>query len=97
VKTTLFIFATLYPKKESFEKATAIIKSIIDKTRKESGCMEFNLYEDLEDKKLYLYEQWRDELSLKNHFTYDYTLEVIENLKSYLEKQTDVIKMEKIK
>jgi quinol monooxygenase YgiN len=97
VKTTLFIFATLHPKKENFEKAKEIVKSIIENTRKEIGCIEFNLYEDLEDKKLYLYEQWRDEASITNHFTYDYTLKAIENLKSHQEKETDVIKMKKIK
>ncbi|WP_428025138.1 putative quinol monooxygenase [Arcobacter sp.] len=97
MKTTLFIFATLHPKKESFDKAKEILKLIIDDTRKESGCIEFNLYEDLESNKLYLYEQWSDELSLNNHFTYHYTLKALEDIKNHLEKQTDVIKMEKIK
>lgn len=97
MKTTVFIFATLHPKKDSFEKVSEIIKSIIDNTRKEIGCIEFNLYEDFEKKKLYLYEQWRDELSITKHFTYDYTLKAIANLKDYQEKDTDVIKMKKIK
>ena len=97
MKTTLFVFATLYPKEQSIEKAKEILLSIVDDTRKEQGCIEFSVYQDLDDKKLYLYEEWENEEALNSHHKYDYTIKAIEEIKEHLEKETTVIKMEKIK
>lgn len=93
----LFIYATIYPKEESFSRAKEILESIIDDTRKEDGCIEFILHQDMELKRFYLYEQWIDEDALSRHFTYKYMTDVIDEFVSLLEKETDIIKMVNVK
>ena len=96
-KKSLYIFATIYPKEESFSMTKELLEGIIDNTRNEDGCIEFILHQDLEIKRLYLYEQWRDEEALSKHFTYKYTIDMIDEFASLLEKETDIIKMVNIK
>lgn len=96
-QTTIFIFATIYPKKDSFNKTKEILKSIIENTRKEKGCLEFTLHKDIKNNRIYLYEEWKNESCIDKHFTYEYTINAAKKIENHLEKQTEVIKMEKIK
>lgn len=97
MKNTIFVFATIYPKAENFARAQEILEGIIDDTRKEEGCIEFTLHKDDESKRLYLYEEWTDELAIEKHFTYEYMTSVIDEFLSLLDMQTHMVKMVNIK
>ena len=84
------IFATITPKKEYFEDAKAAILSILEATRNESGCFQFDIHANQESSVLYLYEQWADKAALDNHYKQSYTKRVFESYEQWLSTPVDV-------
>ncbi|MGQ8365840.1 putative quinol monooxygenase [Glaciecola sp. 1036] len=91
----MFVFATITPKKQFFENAKQAILGILDQTRDEPGCIQFELHENSEEGKLFLYEQWQDENALTLHYQQPYTAHVFEQYEQWLQIPVDVVKMDK--
>ncbi|GEA11520.1 putative quinol monooxygenase [Alteromonas sp. KUL49] len=84
------IFATITPKKEHFRDARAAILSILEPTRSETGCNQFDVHTDEEFSVLYLYEQWIDQAALKSHYEKGYTKRVFASYEHWLAKPVDI-------
>ena len=91
----LFVFARTSPKHEHFEDAKQAILNILQKTREEPGCRQFELHENHSEKTLFLYEEWENEASLEEHYQKPYTSEVFEYYKEWLAAPVDIVKMSK--
>ncbi|WP_291637782.1 putative quinol monooxygenase [Clostridium sp.] len=51
------------------EKAIELYEELVGKTRKEKGCISYNLFQDNTDKTiLTMIEEWENKESLDNHF-----------------------------
>lgn len=96
-QNTLFVFATIYPKKECYTQVEKSLLGIVDNTKKEKGCIEFRVHQNLKQSKLFLYEEWSDENALLSHHKELYTLDVLKKFESWLDKPTDIVKMKKLK
>jgi quinol monooxygenase YgiN len=92
--SNLFVFAKISPKPEYFVDARAAIQSIVEQTRVEDGCIQFELLEA--DSCLYLYEEWKTESDLELHYKQSYTKAVFEEYQQFLEKPLEVVKMTKV-
>jgi quinol monooxygenase YgiN len=92
---SLFVFAKIYPKSEFFGNAKAAILNIVEQTRLEAGCLQFELHEDHEQNYLFLYEEWESEIALESHYQQTYTSEVFESYKEWLASPVEVVKMKK--
>jgi len=92
---SLFVFAKISPKHEHFEDAKQAILNILQQTREEPGCYQFELHENQAEKSLFLYEEWANKSSLEEHYHKPYTSEVFENYEKWLDTPVDVIKMSK--
>ncbi len=65
-------------KAEEFKNLT---KELIEETRKENGCIEYNLYEDMENVNLLTFvEKWEDMACLKAHFEAPHFKKIIPQL-----------------
>ena len=84
------IFATITPKSEYFDDAKEAIRSILDNTRQESGCIQFDIHTNESASELFLYEQWDDESALQNHYEQSYTKRVFKSYETWLAKPVDV-------
>jgi len=91
INKNLFLFAKVLPKAENFQKAKEALLNIIEKTRKEEGCLQFHLHDD--EQYLYLYEEWINEQALILHYEQAYTKEVFTKYESCLAKEVEVNKM----
>lgn len=94
-KDSLFVFAHITPKEEHFEDAKQAILGILDATREESGCLQFELHEDPVEKHLFLYEEWTDASALEEHYQKPYTSAVFESYQGWLAAPVDIVKMRK--
>jgi len=94
-ENSLFVFARISPKEEHFEDAKNAILNILQQTREEPGCRQFELHENNIEKSLFLYEEWESELALEEHYQKPYTSEVFEKYKEWLASPVDVVKMAK--
>jgi quinol monooxygenase YgiN len=58
----------------------------VESSRKEPGCVTFNLYQSKKNPQIYwLYEIWKDQAALDFHFAQDYTKDTFVFLKESLE------------
>jgi len=65
------VFATITPKEEYFESAKTAILSILEDTRNETGCIQFDVHTNTDETELFLYEQWVNESALQLHYLQD--------------------------
>lgn len=96
-KNSIFVFARISPKDENFEEARNAILNILQKTREEPGCRQFELHENENDDKkcLFLYEEWESDSALEEHYLKPYTSQVFENYKQWLAEPVEIVKMRK--
>lgn len=94
-KSSLFVFARISPKDENFEEAKNAILNILQRTREEPGCRQFELHQDDEGRSLFLYEEWESESALEEHYLKPYTTQVFENYKQWLAAPVEIVKMRK--
>jgi len=68
-----------------------LCKSLIEATLKEEGCIEYGLYQELENSGiLTILEEWKDEGSLDEHLNSDHFNEIFPLLSGCLEKETKI-------
>lgn len=84
------IFATITPKPKYFESAEKAILGILESTRKEEGCFQFDVHTNQSRTELFLYEQWHDESALALHHQQHYTKEVFSAYEEWLAKPVDI-------
>ncbi len=94
-QNSLFVFARISPKVEHFEDAKNAILNILQQTREEPGCHQFELHENNSEKSLFLYEEWASESALDEHHQKPYALDVFESYKKWLSSPVEVVKMTK--
>ena len=92
----LYVFARIRPKPEYLQDAKSAVLEILEPTREESGCRQFNLHEGQGDGCLYLYEAWRSEDDLARHYEQPYTKAVFERYQTWLAEPVDVVRMSRL-
>lgn len=94
--STLHLFAPIEPKAEHFEAVRNAILDIIPATLKEPGCHVFVLHEGRGDGRLYLYEEFKDEASLKAHNAMPYTRAIFARYDEWLVELPRPIRMTRL-
>ncbi len=93
---SLFIFAQIKPKPEHYNDAKTAISGILAQTREEPGCLQFQLNEGLENDCLYLYEEWRNQAALDDHYAQSYIGSVFELYESWLAQPVSITRLSKV-
>lgn len=91
-----FVFAKITPKSEYFKSTKSELAGILEATRKEKGCIQFELHESECGCYLYLYEEWLNKKSLENHHTQTHTMAAAKKIESWLSQPTEVLFMKKL-
>lgn len=69
----LTVVAKIIAKKDSVETVKSELLKLVPLTRKEAGCIEYNLHQDNEDPAVFVfYETWDTPASLENHMNSDH-------------------------
>ncbi len=62
------VIARIKAKEDKIEEVKQGLKSILDPTRKEAGCLHYDLHQSSEDTTLfYTYEKWQDVQAHRQH------------------------------
>jgi len=91
-----FVFARITPKPRYFKSTKAELAGILEATRKEKGCIQFELHESERGATLYLYEEWQNKKSLENHHKQPYTVTAAKKIENWLAQPTEVLLMKKL-
>jgi len=66
-------------------------KELIKLTRGEKGCIEYNLYDNLDDEKCLLFvEKWENKDYLESHLKQNHFIKFSSSVKDYLAKNLEV-------
>jgi len=69
----LTVVAKVTARKDTVENVKSELLKLIAPTRKEDGCIEYNLHQDNEDPAVFVfYETWESLASLENHMNTDH-------------------------
>lgn len=92
----LTVVAKVVAKRECLESVKNELLKLITPTRKENGCIEYNLHQDNEEPAVFIfYETWENLASLESHMNTDHFKNYVNAVGSMLEEKV-VHKMTRI-
>ncbi len=92
----LIVIAKIEALEHEIENVKAEFLNLVESTRKEAGCILYDLHQDLEDPALFIfYEIWEDKNALQTHMTNDEVVKCYARV-SKIVKNVNVYEMEKI-
>jgi quinol monooxygenase YgiN len=83
--TQVTVIATIKAKPGLEQQVRESVMALVGPTRKEPGCINYDLHQSLDDKTLFmLYENWTSKKDLDEHLNMPY-------LRDFLAKATDIL------
>lgn len=83
----IYLSTIIHIKENYMMDAIEILKKPVIETRKEKGCIQYNLFEDNRNKGIFfLHETWETNEDLNNHLVSDHMMNFREAISSLLEK-----------
>jgi quinol monooxygenase YgiN len=78
-------------KKGKLEEFKALAESLINESRKEVGCIAYNLYEDINNSYILTFiEEWKSEEDIKLHNSTEHFTSIVPKLADLQEGKTEV-------
>jgi quinol monooxygenase YgiN len=91
------VIARLKAKPGAEERLEELLKSLIEPTRAEAGCINYDLHRDLEDSStFYFYENWRSREDLDAHFQTPHLERALGIAPEVLAEPLDLKRLEKL-
>jgi quinol monooxygenase YgiN len=92
VKGPFTVIVPFKIKKSEVKKFLAVAKPVIAATRKEKGCVRYELYQDLDNPSNFtFYERWRSPEALKKHMEEPHTKKILQALEKFGEGEPRII------
>lgn len=83
----IVLIARLKVKKEAVEAAKAAALAIVESSRSESGCLNYDFHQAIDDETIFVWhETWADKAALDEHFAMPYFAELGEKMKDITEE-----------
>ncbi len=88
---TIRVVAKNYVKPDKVQEFMGLCKNLVEESLKEEGCIEYGLYQDLENSGiLTILEEWKDESSLDEHLNSNHFKEIFPLMSECLEKEAEI-------
>lgn len=85
------VTAKMVVKENEFDALKNIIKNLVEDTRKEDGCICYELFQDINNKQIFTFiEEWESEEALNKHMESKHLLEARPKLKELQETKMEV-------
>ncbi|VXB97547.1 Antibiotic biosynthesis monooxygenase [Flavobacterium sp. 9R] len=80
--------AILKSKPENIDELRHILLDMVDKSKSEIACMQYELHQDKNDKSLFIfYEVWENQIGFEQHNQQSYIQSFFQNSKSLLQEE----------
>lgn len=85
------VVAKNYIKEEKVDEVLEIIKELIEETRKEEGCIKYELFQDVKNKGVITFiEEWENMEALQKHMESEHFKRIVPKVQSYTEKEMEI-------
>ena len=86
--SNITVVAKIVAKRDSVEAVKAELLKLIPPTRKENGCIMYNLHQDIINPALFIfYETWENAASIEEHINTDHYKSYVKALDGMLEEK----------
>lgn len=80
-----------FVKEENLGEILEIYKELVDLTRKEKGCIRYELYQDEKNPTiLTMIELWESKMDLEEHFKSEHFTRIVPQLKEFMTRETEI-------
>lgn len=87
----IMVIAKSFLPKENSDKLLELAKELVEITRKQEGCIKYEMYQDENDPKvLIMIEEWETKEALDNHTSSDYYKRIVSQSSEYINKMPEV-------
>ena len=91
ISLTIRVVAKFHVKPEKIQEFMNLCNKLVDETVKEEGCLEYGLYQELQNPEiLTMLEEWQDESSLDEHMKSNHFVEILPLVSECLVKEAEV-------
>ncbi|MEI0531780.1 putative quinol monooxygenase [Brachyspira pilosicoli] len=90
------IIAKNYIKNDKKERFLKLAKELIIESRKEEGCIAYDIYESIDGRSLTFIEEWKDEEAIKSHNNSNHFKTIVPKLAEFIDGEMDVSLYKKI-
>ncbi len=78
-------------KEDMIESCKKVISGLVEETRKEEGCISYELYQDIKKKNILTFiEEWESTDALKRHMNTKHFLEATPKISAMQEKEEEI-------
>lgn len=85
------VIAKSFVKADKLDKALELSKEMVEKTVKEDGCIEYELYQDIKDPKvMIIIEEWEKVEDLNKHMASEHFKRIIPQLNELREMASEI-------
>ncbi len=85
------VVAKNYIKEEKVDEVLEIIKELIEETRKEEGCIKYELFQDVKNKGVITFiEEWENMEALQKHMESEHFKRIVPKVQSHTEKEMEI-------
>lgn len=85
------VVAKNYIKEEKMSEVLGIIKELIEETRKEEGCIKYELFQDLQNKGVITFiEEWENMETLQKHMNSEHFKRIVPKVQAFTEKEMEI-------
>jgi quinol monooxygenase YgiN len=89
------VFARIKAKKDKIEEVGAGLRALVGPTRKEAGCIQYDLHQSSDDPSLfYFYEKWKDDQALAAHLQSAHIQAMARETSSFLAEPPEIQRVE---
>ncbi|MNK42583.1 autoinducer-2 (AI-2) modifying protein LsrG [compost metagenome] len=87
----IYLSAVIHIKENSMMDAIELLKKLVIETRKEKGCIQYDLFEDTRNKGVFfIHEVWDSNESLQSHQVSDHMMKFRQGIPPFQEKLNTV-------
>ncbi len=91
--TRVTVIAYIFAKTGEEQRVRAALLNLVEKTRKEKGCLNYDLHESTNDARHFvMYENWESDADLDAHSKSPHLREFGKSMAPFLERPTEVTK-----
>jgi len=85
------VVAKNFAKENGVDKVIELAKELVEKTRKEVGCIKYEMYQDVKvPTELIIREEWESEVDLNNHMSSEDFKRIVSQMAKYLSKKAEI-------
>ncbi|MCT4618283.1 MAG: antibiotic biosynthesis monooxygenase [Marinisporobacter sp.] len=85
------VVAKNFAKEDKLSEIIQLYKELVELTRKEEGCIKYELYQDKDDATiLTMIEEWESKKALDEHLESEHFTRIVPTLNKLMSRQTDM-------